>query len=149
MSDVPMPSVVSCSSCGRALAKEHRFCTSCGLARGAATVPQRTITVAEAGLPPRVAAAAPAHGAPVVAIAPKSAGLAVFLTFLWLGAGHLYVNRITSGIVLLVVDLVLWLLMWSLIGAFVAVPMWLILFIVAAIRVSGHVTAYNRRLFAH
>lgn len=152
MSDVPVPLVTSCSNCGVALPREHRFCTSCGLARGAAAVPERAIGAADPAppTPPSlVAPVAPARVVPVVAIAPKSAGLAVFLTFLWLGAGHLYVNRITSGIILLVVDLVLWFLMWTLIGALFAFPVWLILFVIAAIRVSGHVTEYNRRLFAH
>ena len=63
---------------------------------------------------------------------PKSAALAVFLTFLWLGMGHLYAGRITTGIVLALIDVVLVMLAFSFIGLIIAFPVWCLLFLIAA-----------------
>ena len=63
---------------------------------------------------------------------PKSAALAVFFTFLWLGMGHLYVGRIGAGIAFALIDLVLVFLAFTGIGFIVAFPLWCLLFIIAA-----------------
>jgi TM2 domain-containing membrane protein YozV len=39
--------------------------------------------------------------APMPVRAPKSAGVAVLLTLLWIGAGHLYLDRVGTGLVLM------------------------------------------------
>jgi TM2 domain-containing membrane protein YozV len=56
----------------------------------------------------------------------KSPGVAVLLTFLWLGAGHLYAGRTGTGVALLVYGGLLWLLCLTLIGALIGVPLWLV-----------------------
>jgi TM2 domain-containing membrane protein YozV len=38
---------------------------------------------------------------PAMQRAPKSAGIAILLTFLWIGAGHLYLDRVGTGLVLM------------------------------------------------
>ncbi len=62
----------------------------------------------------------------------KSKGIAVLLTFLWLGAGHLYAGRIATGIPLLIIDAFLLLIALTGIGFIIAFPVWLILFLIAA-----------------
>lgn len=49
---------------------------------------------------------------------------------------------------LLVVDLLLWVLALSLFGLFLAFPAWVVLFVIASIRVAGHTNNFNRRLVA-
>ena len=60
------------------------------------------------------------------AVPGKTPGIAVLLSFLWLGAGHLYCNKTTTGIVLIFCELIL--LGVSLIpfGLVVTLPIWLI-----------------------
>ncbi len=43
----------------------------------------------------------PYQPAPYPARAPKSAGIAILLTLLWIGAGHLYLDRVGTGLVLM------------------------------------------------
>jgi TM2 domain-containing membrane protein YozV len=56
----------------------------------------------------------------------KSTAAAVVLSFLWLGAGHLYLGRIPAGLVLAVYTAVLALMALSLIGFIIAFPIWLV-----------------------
>lgn len=63
---------------------------------------------------------------PVAGVPAKSAGIAVLLSFIWLGAGHLYANEVGLGIGLIVYDAFLVILALTLIGAIVAVPLWFI-----------------------
>jgi TM2 domain-containing membrane protein YozV len=44
---------------------------------------------------------APYQPNPYAVRAPKSAGIAVLLTFLWIGAGHLYLDRMGTGLALM------------------------------------------------
>jgi TM2 domain-containing membrane protein YozV len=61
----------------------------------------------------------------------KSAGLAVFLSFMWPGAGHLYVGEVsdkdmTTGIVFTVISGVSFLLSWTIVGLVISIPVWII-----------------------
>ncbi|MCD2196784.1 DUF3824 domain-containing protein [Actinomycetospora endophytica] len=49
---------------------------------------------------------APYQPNPYAVRAPKSAGIAVLLTILWIGAGHLYLDRMGTGLVLMGAHLV-------------------------------------------
>ena len=61
-----------------------------------------------------------------VSAPPKSVGVAVLLSFFWLGAGHIYAGRMGSGIALAIFDGFLVLLALTGIGLIIAVPVWLI-----------------------
>lgn len=85
-------------------------------------------------------------GRPAAVVAVKTPGIAVLLTFLWLGAGHLYAGRTTTGLVLLGANLFLFLLlMVPLIGWVLAPLGWIALFIYAAISSSSAVKDHNAR----
>lgn len=83
---------------------------------------------------------------PIVVYAPKSAGVAVLLSFLWLGAGHLYAGQTAVGVVLLIVDFFLWLISFTVIGLIVTIPIWLILLPIAMITSANAVSSYNTRI---
>lgn len=57
---------------------------------------------------------------------PKSAGVAVLLSFLWFGAGHLYAGRVGAGVALAIYDFVLLMIAVTGLGLIVAVPLWLL-----------------------
>lgn len=78
-------------------------------------------------------------------VAEKSAGVAVLLTFLWLGAGHLYLNRVTPGVLLLVLDffLVLFFLFVPILGWILGFVGWLVAFCIAAASCSSIAAADN------
>jgi TM2 domain-containing membrane protein YozV len=82
---------------------------------------------------------------PVRVISPKSAGIAVLLTFLWLGAGHLYANRVTTGVILIISDMLLWALSFTIILAIVTVPIYIILLVVSAILAAQAAKDFNYR----
>ena len=86
------------------------------------------------------------QGRPVAVVNAKTPGLAVLLSFLWLGAGHLYAGRTTEGVVLLGVNffLVLFLLV-PLIGWVLSPLAWLGLFMYSAISSSNAVKQHNAR----
>ncbi len=56
--------------------------------------------------------------------AQKSPGIAVLLTILWMGAGHLYANRIATGIILMVFDAFLALFSLVPFAFLITVPIW-------------------------
>lgn len=80
-----------------------------------------------------------------LAVTPKTAGVAVLLSLLWLGAGHLYADRIATGIVLIVADALLGCLALTGVGLVVAVPVWLVLAPIVATLSAHAVTVYNQR----
>ena len=84
-------------------------------------------------------------GPPVAVVSQKSAGIAVLLTFFWLGAGNLYANQIGAGVTLLIVNFPLVMLAATLIGAIIAVPLWFVLFIVAATTATTGVGQHNAK----
>ncbi|EIV92194.1 TM2 domain-containing protein [Frankia sp. QA3] len=77
---------------------------------------------------------------------PKSVAVALLLTFLWLGAGHLYAGRIATGATLLIVNLFLWMLSFFIITLILTVPVWLILWVIAMITSATAVNNYNARI---
>jgi hypothetical protein len=82
----------------------------------------------------------------VVVVNAKTAGIAVLLTFLWLGAGHLYAGRTSTGVPLIILDLCLVVLaMIPLLGWILAPMIWFPCFIVAAISASAAVKTHNAR----
>lgn len=76
----------------------------------------------------------------------KSPGLAAFLSLLWLGAGHLYADRIGMGILLAVTDLGLCLISLTGIGLFLAIPVWLVLTPLAMALSAAAVRRGNRQV---
>jgi len=82
---------------------------------------------------------------PVHVVPAKSSGIGVLLSFLWLGAGHLYVGNMGLGIGLIVFDFFLVLLSFIPLVWILTFPIWLIAFIFAAIHVSNAAKAFNRR----
>jgi TM2 domain-containing membrane protein YozV len=80
-------------------------------------------------------------------VAAKTPGIAVLLSFLWLGAGHLYAGRTGAGVTFMVANffLVLFFLFIPLIGWLIAPVIWVALFVVAAVTASGAVKAHNAR----
>jgi TM2 domain-containing membrane protein YozV len=94
-----------CVSCSKILAQPVQVCPACGAHQDQ---PQQSQIVT------------------YVTRTQKSVGLAVFLSFLWLGAGHLYAGKVGTGMVLAFADLVLVLIAFTGIGLFVSVPIWLI-----------------------
>jgi len=78
-------------------------------------------------------------------VAPKSVGVAVLLSFFWLGAGHLYAGRTGTGIALAIFDGFLVLLAITGVGAILAVPIWLICTPIVMALAASAAKQYNRR----
>lgn len=78
-------------------------------------------------------------------VSQKSPGVAVLLSFLWLGAGNLYVNQIPGGVALLLANMFLIMLAATIFGLLIAVPMWFVLFIISAVTASSAATQHNAR----
>jgi hypothetical protein len=76
-------------------------------------------------------------------VSPKSPGLAIFLTILWLGAGHFYAGQSDAKpIVLLIANFVLWgLFVFCLVG----ILGWIPLVIWASIDARSAAIDFNRR----
>jgi TM2 domain-containing membrane protein YozV len=127
----PVPHAPQCHACGAYLEPPGHYCPAC-------RAPQPQF------LPPSTHPVA--YGAPMVPmVTAKSAGIAVLLSFLWLGAGHLYANRTTAGILLIVYDTFLVLLSITLVGAIVAVPLWLISAPIVMVLAANAANDFNRR----
>ena len=93
------------------------------------SAPQAYRPPAPQGYPPPQAPGWPApmtSGAqPLGAQVPRrSAGVAAFLSFLWMGTGHLYAGAIGVGITLMIINALLWLLAASIIGLPIAFVLW-------------------------
>ena len=83
-------------------------------------------------------------GRPMATVSVKTPGIAILLSFIWLGAGHLYAGRTTQGLVLLGVNFFLLLfLMVPLIGWVLSPLAWIGLFVYAAISSSNAVKQHN------
>jgi TM2 domain-containing membrane protein YozV len=118
----------TCTRCSSWLPVGTAACGTCGHPTGAA-----------------VNAYGPVPGQPVVVVAAKSAGVAVLLTVLWMGAGHLYAGRIGAGIALMVFDFVLGLIALTGLGLIIAFPVWLVSCAIAAYLATEAVATFNRR----
>lgn len=82
---------------------------------------------------------------PTAVVTAKSAGLAVLLTIVWLGAGHLYAGRVATGIALMLFDSILVLLAFSLLGIIIAVPVWIVAAPITMVFAASAASAFNRR----
>jgi TM2 domain-containing membrane protein YozV len=82
------------------------------------------------------------------AVGGKSTGIAFLLSFLWLGAGNLYVGQTALGVVLMLVNVLLWMLNLTLIGWIVSFPVWVILLIVSVVVASKGVAEQNPQIRA-
>jgi TM2 domain-containing membrane protein YozV len=80
-----------------------------------------------------------------VSAPPKSVGVAVLLSFIWLGAGHIYAGKTGLGIALAVLDGILVLLALTGIGMIVAFPVWIIAAPVTMALSASAVNSANRR----
>jgi TM2 domain-containing membrane protein YozV len=76
---------------------------------------------------------------------PKSVGVAVVLSFFWLGAGHIYAGRTGSGIALAIFDGFLVLLGITGIGMIVALPVWLLCTPLVMVLAASAAKQFNRR----
>lgn len=112
-----------CQGCSSVLNAPGSPCALCGLMPG--------------HLPPRV---------PFQAHQPqKSPIIAVLLTVLWLGAGQLYTGRlIVLGVLLMIWDSMLVLLGITGIGLILAIPLWAVTFIPAAVMAGVTANSANR-----
>ena len=86
------------------------------------------------------------YAGPYPALVPKSVALAVLLSFLWLGVGHLYAERTGPGIALLCAHFFLIFLSFFIITLIITIPAWLILAPIAMITSASAVREYNVRL---
>ncbi|MGY2002805.1 hypothetical protein [Blastococcus sp. SYSU DS1024] len=83
---------------------------------------------------------------PAAVVTAKTPGIAVLLSLLWMGAGHLYAGRIGPGIGFMTTGFFLWILWFiPLIGWVVAPLLWLPLFIVAACTAANAAREHNAR----
>lgn len=78
-------------------------------------------------------------------VAAKTPGIAVLLSLLWLGAGHLYANRNATGVILAIAELFLVLLSFTVVGLFLTVPIWLVATPIVMVLSAQAVTDFNRR----
>ena len=81
----------------------------------------------------------------MVVTAPKSAGIAILLSLLWFGAGHLYANQTGLGIALILYDVFLGILSATIVGLVVSIPLWLISLPIVLFLANNAANDYNRR----
>jgi len=116
-----------CRNCAEILAPPGHVCAKCGTA-------QQLVHMA----PPQ----------PLVVLgAQKSVGVAVVLSLVWFGAGQLYVGRrVGLAIGLIVWDLIIAFFNFTLVGAIIGIPLWLITAPFAAWLAASDAKAYNEDL---
>ncbi len=78
----------------------------------------------------------------------RSVGVAVLLSVVWLGAGHLYAGRPDVGAALMAYNAVLVLMSVTVIALILTVPMWLLSAPLVAVLAARAVIEDNRRLRA-
>lgn len=111
-----------------------------GAASGAPAHPAAPGSAQNSPAPPN-----PYPQAAVRVVTAKSPGIGVLLSFLWLGAGHLYVGQIGLGVGLIVFDFFLVLLSFIPFLWLLTFPVWLVSLVFVAINVSNAAKAFNRR----
>jgi TM2 domain-containing membrane protein YozV len=91
-----------CRACGQSIDERATICPKCGV--------------------PQAAVGNPAGSRSNEA---KSAGLAIFLSFIWPGAGHLYAGgENEKGIIFTCISGLCFLISWTIIGLVLTVPVW-------------------------
>lgn len=125
----PLGPIPMCGSCGAYLQPPNPMCPVC-----------RTIQWVQEPLPQPVYY-------PVPMAPPKSPGLAAFPSFLWLGVGNVYAGQTGLGIALLLVNIPLVILGWTVIGMLVAFPLWLIAVVISMVTAAQAASAFNQRIY--
>ena len=110
-----------CRACGEEIDPRATICPKCGVSQSAVGV-------------------APYRSTPVGA---RSGGIAIILSLIWPGAGHLYAEDNTPGIVFCVISAVNFLLSWTIIWLIVGIPIWLGTAIWCSIDSNRKVAAWN------
>lgn len=137
----------TCPRCGERQGIDGAYCSRCGerlptvtaTTSLAAQVPPATVPVWPT--PPVVVAPAPTPSRPEQ----KSTGLALFLNFLWPGAGHLYGGvRTDFGIVFCCISGVMFLLGLTIIGLVISIPAWAVMAPWSMVDVNRRVKERNR-----
>ncbi|MBB5955070.1 TM2 domain-containing membrane protein YozV [Saccharothrix tamanrassetensis] len=88
------------------------------------------------------------YGAPMPirgVVTAKSPGIAVLLSFLWLGAGNLYAGQTALGIILIIVNFPLAILAMTVLGLIIAFPVWLILAVLGMVMAAQGAKDFNHR----
>lgn len=118
-------STTACQHCSAARPWSAQPCIRCGAPAPAPMLPVRPVLIAQAG--------------------PKTPGIAVLLSLLWFGAGHLYANRSATGVVLMIVDLVILGIAMTGVGLVVAIPVWVLMAPIVMVLSANATHDYNRR----
>jgi len=125
-----------CGSCGAFLQPPNPTCQVCGTSQW----PQAQRPPYQPQLAPQPYTT-PSRGV----VTAKSSGIAVLLSLLWLGAGNIYAGQTVLGIVLMLVDIPLGFLAFTMVGLIVAFPIWLILFVISLVVAIQGVNSFNER----
>lgn len=75
---------------------------------------------------------------------PKSVVVAVILALLWLGLGQLYVGKLGFGLALVVTELLLILISFSMVGLILSIPVYCILLPLSTIMAAVAAQTANR-----
>lgn len=90
------------------------------------------------------------YGVRYVVQAPKSPGVAVLLSFLVLGSGYLYLNKVGVGVALIAWDVFLFLVfLVPFVGWVLGFFLWLVTFGVVAGLVVSEANSQNRASYGH
>src|SRR3954451_8775807 len=102
---------------GRAMSAPSNYAPQCHACSAYLEPPGHYCPACQAPQPQMMQLAAQTpYRPPVAMVSAKSPGIAVLLSFLWLGAGHLYANQTTAGVLLIVFDAFLWLISFTFVG---------------------------------
>ncbi|MCW3101320.1 MAG: hypothetical protein JWL77_6938 [Chthonomonadaceae bacterium] len=117
-----------CRACGRPVDSRAVICPACGVAQH----PADPVFTPGGGM--------------VLPAQPKSSGVAIILSFLWPGAGHLYAADNDKAIAFLVISAICFLISLTIIGLVITIPVWLGCAIYTMIDSSHAADRYNQRL---
>lgn len=135
-----------CGQCGGAVTAGNRFCGSCGAqVPSTAAAPTMPLTSQQHPAPPHPAALSTQAYYPQVA--QKSSGVAVLLTILLPGAGHMYLGLTRKGtpyVIINAVFLALWLLLFVFLP--IAFIVWLVTLLMTVTHISDETAMVNQAL---
>ena len=103
-------------------------------------LPDGSCATCRAALP-----ASPAMPFVPILVTAKTPGIAVLLSMLWFGAGHLYANKAATGVILMMVDAAIGCIALTGLGLIVAVPVWIVMAPIVAALSAQATKDYNRR----
>ncbi|WP_433265444.1 hypothetical protein ACQPZF_37960 [Actinosynnema sp. CS-041913] len=138
-----------CGSCGAYLQPPNTSCTVCGSNQWPQQQPVFIPHAPPAPGQPQMPYGAPVpYGAPMPirgVVTAKSSGIAVLLSFLWLGAGNLYAGQTVLGIILIIANFPLVIIAMTVFGLIIAFPIWLVLAIVGMVMAAQGAKDFNQR----